>query len=217
MKLQFDSEDKRMPWPLIWGFVAMLVWSFVLNTFSITHEFGKAPGLEVGSWVIIWPLSRHLDPYILGVVVAFLIWSFRVSPPTKVRSDEISSANGVYMILGWTMTVFTILAVIKLKLVVHNMSWFGIVMFVLGVSLIFPFDWKLSIGFVVTVSIFLWFLSGLAVVAVYLPLVWLGKWAIWWGVNIIRHRGFDGAYMRLKSQRLEVTISPSPSCSVGTT
>lgn len=208
MKLQFDSGDKRMPWPFIWGLVTVLGWSVVLNTSSITHSFGMAPGIEVGPWVILGPLSRHWDPYILGALVAFWIWSFNVSPPTKFLGSDLSGMNAVCMIVGSMVVIL----VDDYADSVHGVYK---VLIILGLCILLPFGWKSSVVLTLAMSVLLWYALGLAVVAFYVPLVWLGKWASWWTVNIIRYRGFDGAYKRLKELRLglDVTASPSPSCS----
>lgn len=197
MKIVIPS---RFPWAVFWGVATTLLWSFTLCLWSAlngpNYSVGVSKVIVIGHWRF-GAIYHYWDPMILGLVVAFMVWSCRHAIPNQKKGDYV---GGILLLLAGLAVTTTFL------------KWFSeffgggvtgaIISFsviILIISVIFPFDFKVPLLVSSSVSIPCWYLSP-AFWLMVLVLFLFAKWAIWWIVNTTRY-GAGGAWTKLKESR----------------
>lgn len=196
MKLEIDTSGSYMRhfWPVL----VTVFWAIVLCSYSaVSGRLGNAPGIMIGPW-LVGSISRYYDPFILGVLVSFTIWAWKHSLPIETQS-------GIGLVIA---TVFGVLgfAVLGESVKIPGISRQETIMlsFVV-VMLLIPFGFKGMLIPFSLLSLIFWKYFGLAIIAITLPILYIGKCIIWWAVNILRYWSFDRAYNKLKGRPLEGT------------
>jgi len=194
--------DKNL-WPIIAGMIAMFSWATMLCIVSVLYgPLGSCAGIHVGHYTI-GNVSRYLDPFLLGVLVAFAIFAWQHQPPCWLRSRRNldSSTNGSYVLGGSFISgiLFILSATFIQSHFQINRFSVDFFVFMYFVLLLTPFGWRGVIAITAVVTLSSWLRFGLPLAMIFFFASWLGKWAIWWLVNIIK-LGCSDTLMKLKSQ-----------------
>ncbi len=194
--------DKNL-WPIIAGMIAMFFWATMLCIVSSLYSpLGDCAGIHVGHYTI-GKVSRYLDPFLLGVLVAFAIFAWQHQPPS-FSWNKVGNFNKMMSTEGEISTGFVASIVLFFSLFFFYELHFGrnntpIIFLFYLVILISPFGWRGVTIPVVAITLIFWLSYGLPVAMIFFFATWLGKWAIWWLINIVK-LGCRDTLMKLKGQ-----------------
>ena len=179
--------DKK-PWMMIVGIVTMFVWAMMLCLVSAIYApLDIAPGAHIGN-DLVGSISRYWDPILLGILVTFGLFAWKHQPPSFSwkkggKFGEVIPLNReiVAGLLVNSTVLFTVF-------VIHeSQSYYHIprILLLYLVMLFTPYGWR---GVIITITFFtlvFWSIYGLLFAGALFIATWIGKWIIWWTVNIV--------------------------------
>jgi hypothetical protein len=185
---------------LMVGQVLMYSWAMMLCIFSALYApLGVSTGVHIGHYMV-GAVSRYWDPFILGVLVIFSFLAWRHQPPScwRVRNFSWQSVGDDILMGFWVSVVLSSVLMIFWK---SHVSLYNIppIICLYTIMLLIPFGWRGVIASLTLVTLISWLKLGLLVAGIFFVATWLGKWAIWWLVNIIWF-GCRDTFMKLKGR-----------------
>lgn len=179
--------DKEF-WSVIVGIAAMFFWAMVLCLVSAIHApLDISHGIHMGNH-LIGSISRYWDPILLGILVTFAGFAWQHQPPSfswkkggKFGEAVPLNREIIAGFLANSMVLFTVF-------VIHeSQSYYNIprILLIYLVMLFTPYGWR---GVIITITFFtlvFWSFYGLLFAGGLFVATWIGKWIIWWTVNIV--------------------------------
>lgn len=178
--------DKKL-WLMITGIATMFFWAMVLCLVSAIYApLDISRGVYIGN-NLIGSISRYWDPILLGVLVAFASFAWQHQPPSfswkkggkfgesKRVSDEISNGFVVNCVL------FAILLIYKS----YSDGYVPKILSLYLIMLLTPYGWRGVIVASALITFCFWSIYGLLFAGAFFVATWIGKWFIWWIVNIV--------------------------------
>jgi hypothetical protein len=189
--------DKNLQ-PIVAGLVTVFVWATMICIVSAVYgPLGNCAGIHVGHYVV-GKVSRYWDPFLFGVLVGFIVFAWQHQPPSfskkKLGEMFVRSEIGVGFLIN---TILFMMFIVYQKN--YGRHGIPIIFFFYGIMLLTPFGLRGVTASSLFVMSLLWIVYGLPATMTFFFAVWLGKWAIWWMVNIIR-LGFRDTCLKLKGK-----------------
>lgn len=186
--------------PILVGMMILGLWATIyclINT-TMVHSLGDARGVLLFG-VRIGNVNRNFDPFFMGAFAALLTNFWRKIPPTpwikvfKVSHPETLPVFGISISICYGFCFAERLSDFFWSL--HCSAGFMTILLIIVMT---PFGMKGSILSTAMCFLLAYINLGSIPAILFVSLVYLGKWIIWWVVNIIRH-GFTGARNALRS------------------
>jgi hypothetical protein len=185
---RIEVKIDKKPWMMIVGITTMFFWAMVLCLASAIYApLDIARGAHIGN-NLVGSISRYWDPILLGVLVAFAVFSWQHQPPSFSwkkggRFGEITpvAKEIITGFLASSIILFTVF-------VIHESQSYYQISRILLIYLVFlftPYGWRGAIVTTTLFTLFFWSVYGLLFAGALFVVTWIGKWIIWWGFNII--------------------------------
>lgn len=185
--------------PLTIGVILMLFWSAFCCLASIIGSLplGDSAGILLFGHTV-GNISRYWDPFLVGAFATSVIYLSSKIPPDSDKWNK--EANGaISAVFGAVIfeLVFCIVIAGNYGAIFQKIGCSKGYPSALTIILLTPFGMRGAILSTAMSLIVLYFERGPVPAILFVALVYFGKWANWWVVNITRY-GFTGAKNALK-------------------